>query len=132
MVRIDLQGELERIYVGDWEMAKLGIPGMDVGQFACEVHLLRRCNPETCKDTASIVLENFFKEYKAVCGPLPAEVARTALVHWGAHMVIWGPRVDWGGRDLTREFVLEGVRLLVDGWNGSEEWIKESLVGDML
>lgn len=131
MVRTDAQGEVERIYVGDWEMAKVGLPGMDVGQFASEVHLLRRCNPETCKDTAPILLENYFKEYKAVCGPLP-EVARTAIVLWGTHMVIWGPRVDWGGREITREIVLEGVQMLVDGWMKSEEWLKESPVGDML
>lgn len=131
MVRTDAQGEVERIYVGDWEMTKVGLPGMDVGQFASEVHLLRRCNPETCKDTASILLENYLKEYKAVCGPLP-EVARTAIVLWGTHMVIWGPRVDWGGREITREIVLEGVQMLVDGWMKSEEWLKESLVGDML
>lgn len=131
MVRTDTKGELERIYVGDWEMAKLGLPGMDVGQFASEVHLLRRCNPETCKDTASILLEYFLKEYKTVRGPLQ-EVAKDAIVHWGTHMIIWGSRVDWGGKEITRAFVLEGVRMIVDGWHGGEEWMKGSIVGDML
>jgi aminoglycoside phosphotransferase (APT) family kinase protein len=131
MVKTDVEGSLERIYVLDWELAKTGPTGMDIGQFASEIHLLRRCNPETCKDTAPTLLEHFFKEYKAVRPPSVGDV-RGAIVHWGTHATICGARVDWGGKEITQEVVREGVRLLVDGWSGDEAWLRKSLIGSLL
>ncbi|KAF8956078.1 kinase-like domain-containing protein [Flammula alnicola] len=131
MVQLDAQGELKRIYVLDWELAKAGLAGMEVGQFVAEIHLLRRCIPDVCTDTASLVLEHFLKEYKRSCEP-DVEVARRTVVRWGVHMAILGGRVEWGGKELTREVVLEGMRLLVDGYEAGEEWLKRSCVGPML
>ena len=128
MVQLDEAGELKRIYVLDWELTREGLTGIEVGQFAAEFHLLRRCNAEVCKDTASLVLEHFFKEYKKAAEP-DSEVARRAIVQWGTHMVILGARVQWGDRELSRTVVLEGMRILLDGYEGK---LDESLVAPLL
>ena len=128
MVQLDETGELKQIYVLDWELTKEGLTGIEVGQFAAEIHLLRRCNAEVCKDTASLVLEHFLKEYKKAAEP-DVEVARRALVQWGTHMAILGARVGWGDKELSRAIVLEGVRILVDGYEGK---LDESLVAPLL
>jgi len=129
MVQLDEAGELKRIYVLDWELTREGLTGIEVGQFAAEFHLLRRCNAEVCKDTASLVLEHFFKEYRKAAEP-DAEAARRAIVQWGTQMAILGARVQWGDKELSRTVVLEGVRILVDGYEGKLD--KSSVVAPLL
>lgn len=131
VVKTDVEGNLQRIYVLDWELTKTGPTGMDIGQFSSEIHLLRRCNPETCKETASALLECFFKEYKAAC-PSSFTDVKGAIIHWGAHAVVWGARTDWGGKEITQQVVREGVRLLVDGYSADKAWLRESLIGNLL
>ncbi|KDR85563.1 hypothetical protein GALMADRAFT_234502 [Galerina marginata CBS 339.88] len=114
MVDTDADGNLKSITVLDWELTKPGLTGMDIGQFCGEIHLLRRCHPEVCQETASAVLEHFMKEYKRTCEP-DEQVVRRAITQWGTHMAILGARVEWGGKELSRTVVLEGVRILVDG-----------------
>ena len=109
MVRLDTAGGLERIYVVDWELAKAGLHGVELGQFCAEMHLLRRCYPEVCGETASAALKAFLEEYKP-----DDEVARSAVVRWGTHMVVLGARVEWGDKATSRAVVLEGVRYVVD------------------
>jgi len=117
MVQLDEAGGLKQIYVLDWELAKEGLTGIEVGQFAAEIHLLRRCNADVCKDTASLVLKHFLEEYKKAAEP-DSEVLRRAVVHWGTNMAVLGARVKWGDKELSRAVVLEGVRILVDGYEG--------------
>jgi hypothetical protein len=44
-------------------------------------------------------------------------------------MAILGARVQWGDKALSRAIVLEGVRILVDGYEGA---LDESLVAPLL
>ncbi|PPQ79874.1 hypothetical protein CVT25_002930 [Psilocybe cyanescens] len=128
MMQLDERGGLTGISVLDWELTKTGLSGLDVGQFCAEIHLLRRSQPEVCQETASLVLEHFFREYKRTCEP-EVEVVKRTLVQWGTHMAILGARVEWGNKDISREIVLEGVRILVDGYKSSESVLRdESLV----
>lgn len=112
MVTFDETGALKHIYVLDWELSKTGLPGIDVGQFSAEMHLLRRFYPEVCGDAAQVLLEQFLREYKRIGEP-SEEDTKQASVHLGAHLVVLAGRVEWGGKE-TREVVLEGARMIVD------------------
>lgn len=125
-------GDLKQITVIDWELAQEGIPGIDVGQFCAELHLLRRCNPDTCHETATAVLDNFLEKYKEEFRPSTEDVRR-AITQVGTHMVILGARVNWGPRDISRQVVLEGVRILVDGYSSQEaSELKKTIIGGMI
>jgi hypothetical protein len=78
--------------------------------------MLRRFNPEVCRDTATLVLEHFLKAY-ALAGDV--EQAKRAFVHMGVHMSVLGARVEWGEKEVTRQVVLEGLRKIVDGYAGN-------------
>lgn len=117
---------IKRIYILDWELVKPGIAGLDVGQFLAEMHLLRRCRPH-CAESASAVMSAFQEAYKVGRGGEVNETAGKALVHVGAHLVVWTPRNDWGTKDKTRELVQEGVRYLLSGGRGEAEEIVQGL-----
>jgi hypothetical protein len=125
MVSLNKKGDLEHLYILDWELTRVGLPGIEIGQFCAEIHMLRRFYPEVCQDTATLVLEHFFKAYAG-----DVEQARRALVHMGVHMSVLGARVDWGEKEVTREVVLEGLRKIVDGYYGSkaDDYFKLMLV----
>lgn len=114
MVSLDEKGELKHVHVLDWELSAAGLPGIDVGQFSAEMHLLRRFHPEHCGKTATTVLEQFLGAYKRVAGPDDEDIRR-ANVQIGAHLVVFTGRVEWGEKERTREVVLEGVRMLTSG-----------------
>ncbi|PPQ99513.1 hypothetical protein CVT24_005303 [Panaeolus cyanescens] len=122
-------GQVKHIMVIDWELSKEGILGIDIGQFAAELHLLRQCNPETSKETATVALDSFLAGYKQERQPT-SEDARRAICHLGAHMIILGARVAWGPKEISRRVVLEGVRILVDGSKTSE--LDKTLIGGLI
>lgn len=119
MVSLDKKGDLEHLYILDWELTKVGLPGIEIGQFCAEIHMLRRFNSEVCQDTATLVLEHFFKAYARLAGD--AEQARRAFVHMGVHMSVLGARVEWGEKEVTREVVLEGLRKIVEGYESKAD-----------
>jgi hypothetical protein len=131
MVCLNPAGDsLERVYVLDWELAKPGVAGLDIGQFCAEMHLLRRFSP-ACDTSATTVLDAFLKTYRDAAG-VDAGVAKDAMVHVGAHLVAWTPRVPWGSKERTREVVDEGVGYLVEGYAATQEWLRGSLVGRLV
>lgn len=123
-------GDGGQIHILDWELAKPGLPGLDIGQFCAEMHLLRRFHPE-CADSASRTITTFLKAYGRA-HTADTQLARTALVHWGAHLVAWTPRVPWGSKERTRDVVEEGAELLVEGYTGKEDWLKTSFIGPLV
>ena len=132
-LRREIEGcapRLEKVYLLDWELAKAGLRGLDIGQFCAEMRLLQRFYPSR-KDEASTIITSFLLAYKGGSGPDEA-LARVAIAHVGAHLVAWTPRVRWGGREEIRETVAEGVELLVGGAEGTQTWLESSLVGSLL
>jgi 5-methylthioribose kinase len=121
---------LERIYILDWEVAKPGLAGLDIGQFCAEMHLLRRFNP-TCEESVTAALNAFLESYRKGF-EVDAELAKVAAVHVGAHLICWTPRIPWGSNELTREVVKEGIEYLVEGYTGTQDWLKRSLIRPLL
>jgi 5-methylthioribose kinase len=131
MVCLNPTGDsLERVYVVDWEVAKPGLAGLDVGQLCAEMHLLRQFSP-ACHESATAAMDAFLKAYRDAVG-VDLDVARDAAVHVGAHLVAWTPRVPWGGKELTREVVDQGVEYLTEGYAATQEWLRGSFVGPLL
>ena len=124
--------EVKRLYVIDWELSKLGIPGWDVGQFSAEIHLIRRFHPER-EAVASSVFSSFLKAYweHAPATAKEGDLLETSLGHIGAHLIAWTPRVEWGGKEKTREVVEEGVRYYLQASSEGKESLHQSLVGEL-
>lgn len=100
-------GAVERINVVDWELAKTGLAGLELGQFAAEVDLLRKFYP-AFEDAGTKMISAFYGAYS-----MEEDVARTAAIHWGVHLITWTPRVPWGSKWDTREMVEKGIKLVV-------------------
>ncbi|KIK70552.1 hypothetical protein GYMLUDRAFT_253918 [Collybiopsis luxurians FD-317 M1] len=108
------------ISVIDWELAKTGLPAVDLGQFTAEIDLLRKFCPSEAAACTKLI-STFFKSYSF----LAEEAARLAVRHWGAHLITWTPRVAWGNRQDTRDSVNKGVRLMVNSVHGDAKAIYE-------
>ncbi|KAH9170134.1 kinase-like domain-containing protein [Lactarius sanguifluus] len=115
--------------VVDWEIARPGLAGHDVGQFCAELATLRRLHPERA-EAAGEVLKNFVHVYFAGdVGPEAEETRRVALGHFGVHLVVWTPRTDWSpAMQRKRSLVMDGVKCLVEGADPDRIWTDEELV----
>jgi len=120
---------LHRLYVLDWELAMTGLPGLDLGQLCAELHTITIFHPHRA-ESAKSTLKSFLSAYRQSREISPA-IARVTVGHIGAHLVAWTPRVTLGGRERTREAVLEGVELLDLSWTGSESSLLDSIVGPL-
>lgn len=130
MVTLDSNQRLQRLYIVDWELAKPGLPGVELGQFCAEMHLLRRFVP-IAEDAASTVLTTFLQAYAQEYKP-DAQVARNALVHWGAHLIVLTPRIPWGDKETTRKVVEEGLQIMVAAVGATTEDLGNSFVGPLV
>ncbi|KAG6854151.1 hypothetical protein C0991_010062 [Blastosporella zonata] len=132
MITMDDEQKLRKVYIFDWELAKPGLPGIEIGQFCAEVHLVRQYVPAAEK-FASTILNTFLRAYAEQAKP-DILVARNALMHWGTHLAVWTPRVDtWSeDKDKTRSVVEEGVQLIVKAVEASEQSLSESFVGPLV
>ena len=127
-------------YVVDWELAKPGLPFLDVGQFVAELLLLRNFIPETERLIRSC-LDAFLEAYRdALHGETISEAARVdaafvsgVAVHVGVHLVVWTPRIEtWKPAARVRETAEEGLELMLKGWQGDATWLRKSIVGKLL
>ncbi|OCH87464.1 hypothetical protein OBBRIDRAFT_796172 [Obba rivulosa] len=126
----DGEARLERIWVVDWEVAKPGLAGVEIGQICAELALVQRFSSEG-REASKHILTALLRAYRDV-RTVGLDVARTALVHVGAHFVAWTPRVQWGDKETVREVVREGVEYLVNAPEAEEEYVRGSLLGELL
>ncbi|KAH9081518.1 kinase-like domain-containing protein [Lactarius deliciosus] len=106
--------------VVDWELARPGLAGNDVGQFCAELATLRRLHPERA-EAAGEVLKNFVQQAE--------ETRRVALGHFGVHLAVWTPRTEWSpAMQRKRSLVMYGVKCLVEGADPDRIWADEELV----
>jgi len=122
---------VEKLYVLDWEVAKTGLPGLDLGQLCAELYILSEFYPAREESTRTMI-GSFLGVYKEQRGE-DIGLARMVLSHIGAHVVALTPRISsWSGREKIREVVEKGVEMLVLGEEGSELSLKTSIVGPLL
>ncbi|KAF8265771.1 hypothetical protein EI94DRAFT_1734760 [Lactarius quietus] len=123
------EGNDDPTLVVDWEIARPGLAGVDVGQFCAELATLRRLHPDRA-EAAGEVLKNFVHAYFAGdVGPEADETRRVALGHFGVHLVVWTPRAQWSaGMQAKRALVMAGVKHLVEGADQDRTWTDEELV----
>ncbi|KAK0500653.1 kinase-like domain-containing protein [Armillaria luteobubalina] len=103
------QDENPRISVIDWEMAKTGLPGQDLGQFCAELRLLGHFYPASTPTTHDLTY-SFLRAYSP---SRDISLARYVITHMGAHLIAWTPRIPWGSDEKTKLVVREGVEYLV-------------------
>jgi hypothetical protein len=119
-----------RLMVVDWEIARPGLAGMDVGQFCAELATVRQLRPERA-EAAGEILKHFVRAYFAgeVGSSEVEETRRVALGQFGVHLAVWTPRTGWNaGAEATRKVVLNGVERLVQGADAQRIWTDEELV----
>lgn len=100
-----------RLYILDWELARTGLPGSEIGLFCAYMGLLTRGNPVTA-GLASTIQRNFLDAYSRH-SHRDARLAQDTLAHWGSSYVFWTPRDPPGGRESVHSFVKEGVDYMV-------------------
>ncbi|KAM6492895.1 Protein kinase-like domain containing protein [Amanita muscaria] len=100
-----------RLYILDWELARIGLPGSDIGVFCACMDLLGRGNQVAYKP-ASVMLQSFIEAYSRISNR-DMRLAQDTLVHWGITYVSWAPRDPPDDRKLLQDFVREGVEILV-------------------
>lgn len=100
-----------RLFVLDWELARTGLPGSEIGLFCAAMEFLVRGH-QVASRSASVLLQNFLHAYARVSNR-DANLAQDTLSHWGGYYIFWAPRDPPGDRDLVQELVREGVKLLV-------------------
>ncbi|KAG6911322.1 hypothetical protein DXG01_000993 [Tephrocybe rancida] len=132
MFTLDEQQKLRKVYIFDWELAKPGLPGVEIGQFCAEVHLVRRYAPAAEKFT-TIVLNTFLRAYAERAKP-DIQIARSALTHWGTHLAVWTSRVSTWAEDKgkARSIVGEGVKLIVAAEEANVDTLSSSFVGPLV
>jgi len=128
MVNLGPDQQLRHLYILDWELAKTGLPGVELGQFCAEMHLLTRFD-DVARGPASIVLSNFLEAYARTSIP-DHRLARDTLTHWGGHLVVLTPRLPWGDKPSTRKVVMEGVKFLAG--SRREDFLKQSVAHALL
>ncbi|KAI6031548.1 kinase-like domain-containing protein [Pisolithus microcarpus] len=122
---------LQKLYVLDWEVAKTGLPGLDLGQFCAELYLISRFHPRR-EECATAVMTSFLSAYRRSTNKVDPALAGVTVGHIGAHLVTWTPRISWGGREQTRKVVQEGVEMLSLGCVGTASSLQDSIVGPLL
>ncbi|KAI0347689.1 hypothetical protein BDW22DRAFT_1384541 [Trametopsis cervina] len=126
------EDEVEQMYIVDWELVKPGSRGVEVGQFLGEVHQAQRfCEPNA--SFADVLRTSFLSAYRdGIGGEANLDgTAKAAMIHIGAHLITWTPRV-WtqGGKERIREVVGEGVDFVLNG--SKREAVVKSPLGVLL
>ncbi|KAF8903648.1 kinase-like domain-containing protein [Mucidula mucida] len=115
---------IERLSIVDWELAKTGLPGHDLGQFCAEAHLIR-CFYPPLTEVATVLIDSLLEAYANHSGPgdltSDSVLFRDMLALRLTHLVIWTPRIPWGSKSKTREVVMEGFRGLKLMWTTEKD-----------
>jgi 5-methylthioribose kinase len=125
------------VNVIDWEVAKPGLAGLDIGQCFAELHQMRFFSPAST-DSVTAIISSFTAAYRETVlesgsGLNLVEVARLAASRAGTHMVVMTPLIlTWKkGEEKQREMMKEGIEYIMRAHGGGDEWLKESIVGGL-
>ncbi|KAI0026889.1 kinase-like domain-containing protein [Vararia minispora EC-137] len=120
---------LARIFVVDWEVCKASHAGFDVGQFCGDLRVLLQAHPEL-RSSVEPLVSAFVQEYTMQRPGPDVTWASVAAVHFGVHMVTWGPLIpyDTATRESTRALVEEGVQIIQEGYK-DQNWTPSRFAG---
>ena len=106
------QGPLH-LFILDWELARTGLPGFEIGLFCGSMEFLIRKN-SVASEPGSLIIRKFIDAYGRVSNR-GASLVQDILSHWGIHHIFWAPRVVLfsDDKELVHDFVREGVKLMV-------------------
>ena len=107
-ILLNTNGHSPRLYVLDWELARIGLPGSEVGLFCSNMNLLGQVDYKM----ASAMLHNFIEAYSRISNR-EMRLVRDTLMHWGISHIFWAPRDPPGDRKTVQDFVREGIEMLV-------------------
>jgi aminoglycoside phosphotransferase (APT) family kinase protein len=119
-ILVEAREPTPRIYVLDWELAKRGLPGFDLGVFCGSINFPAR-GDKVASESAGVILQNFVDAYaRSVMNSgddVMASLAQDTLFHWGGCNLFWGrrylPRERGVDREVIQALVREGVDFLV-------------------
>ncbi|KAF8513992.1 kinase-like domain-containing protein, partial [Hysterangium stoloniferum] len=121
----------------DWELAKPGLAGLDIGHCFAELHQMRFFYPAS-KNSVTAIISSFTAAYRETVlesgsGLNLVEVARFAASRAGTHMVVLTPQIpSWKkGEEKQREMMKEGIEYITRAHGGDDKWLKESIVGGL-
>lgn len=118
------------LYVLDWELARTGLPGVEVGLFCSYMDLLgRESGCSTYSDATDTILRSFIDSYGRVACK-SERLAGDTLAHWGISHIFWGPRDPPGGKELTQRLVMDGVEFLARSKDGP--FVRKSAVTGLM
>ena len=119
-----------RLFLLDWELARTGLAGAEVGLFCASMNFVIR-GTEAASERASVVLQSFIYAYSRVSSR-DTRLAQDTLSHWGSYFIFWAPRDPPGNSDgeVIRGFVREGTKLLVHSQD--KDFLAESSVNVLL
>ncbi|KAL6883201.1 kinase-like domain-containing protein [Trichoderma longibrachiatum] len=98
------------VRVIDWEMAQVGVPAEDLGQFIAELWLLKLYKDI---DAALWIINGFAEGY----GKADTDFVYRVLIHVGAHLICMGSTTPgWGTAEQAQEIVRTGKDVLMNAW----------------
>ncbi|KAK6523661.1 hypothetical protein TWF281_001637 [Arthrobotrys megalospora] len=91
LVNLTDAGELESLYIVDWEMIRPADAATEISQMLAEVWEAGEFsqNPES-KPAAKSLSEGLCLAYKSQVGDVPAGMLKEVMLAAGAHIVVWG------------------------------------------
>ncbi|KAH8835611.1 kinase-like domain-containing protein [Flagelloscypha sp. PMI_526] len=124
-------GVLKKIYVLDWYLSKTGLLGLDLGQFAAEIDLISRFQPEHKKGTDQVLM-SFVSGYNEGGGRKHEGAAQQALGHWGGHLIAWTPRNAefWKGDEAVKKAMIDGMQQILT--SKSTDVVAKSVFGPLV
>jgi len=119
----------DRILFVDWEMAKLGVPGCDIGQMLGDLRVLLHWTPDR-RDIVEPLVRGLLDEYTRLNGA--GDWLSIAASQIGVHCLSWGPWIPYPDRtrEGLRKLAAIGVGLIVDGYK--QDWTAQTLADRVL
>ncbi|KAI0166644.1 kinase-like domain-containing protein [Xylariaceae sp. FL1272] len=109
------EGSEVPMLVIDWEMSRIGLPNLDLGQMMGELYELK-----LYKDiTAGLwMLQGFLEGY----GPVGEDFAYRTAIQMGTHLVAHGGVEGWGTPEQVEMVARTGRDIIVHAWQRDRAW----------
>jgi aminoglycoside phosphotransferase (APT) family kinase protein len=116
LVRLTGDRKLDKIFIVDWELAHLGDPASDLGQFLAEVEIAGEFSKNN-EVAAKAILSQFVDEYRSDMSDIEKRrIGKRTMVYTGAHEVTWIRAARWtSDEELVRKYCKRGAISMMIG-----------------